>query len=291
MDKRHPAVAASTFDLALNSAIRGLASAARQHWSEYLMEAAGMMIFVITTCSLGALLFYPASPVAQMIPHDGLRRLAFGAAIMFMITAFIYSPWGQQSGAHLNPSITLTFFRLKKISLWDSCFYVLAQIVGIVLGVALVRTLLGVNIAQTAVNYLVTLPHEKGLLHAFVKEIWMAGLLMMVVLYLTNHPDFFKYGGIAVGLLGGFFGSSVMPMFTADSFPASTELWGVGSIYLTAPLLGMLIAAEVYLLWKGDGGIYCAKINHDNHKRCIFNCKFNELINEPQASSGMQTQI
>jgi aquaporin Z len=26
--------------------------------------------------------------------------------------AIIYSPWGKQSGAHINPVVTFTFFRL-----------------------------------------------------------------------------------------------------------------------------------------------------------------------------------
>src|ERR671936_172583 len=85
----------------LTSAIHGVTSAARQHWPEYLMEAAGMMIFIVTACSLGALLFHPASPVAQAIHDAMLRRIAFGTAIAFTVIAFIYSPWGQQSGAHL----------------------------------------------------------------------------------------------------------------------------------------------------------------------------------------------
>src|SRR5215831_16876460 len=89
IDNRHALEAASTFDVTVSSAIRGLTGTARQHWPEYLMEAAGMMIFVITTCSLGALLFYPTSPVAQMIHQDGLRRLAFGTAIAFPVIAFI----------------------------------------------------------------------------------------------------------------------------------------------------------------------------------------------------------
>jgi aquaporin Z len=41
-----------------------------------------------------------------------------------------YSPWGKPSGAHLHPSVTLTFFRLGKVAPWDALGYVLAQCVG-----------------------------------------------------------------------------------------------------------------------------------------------------------------
>ena len=50
----------------------------------------------------------------------------------------IYSPWGRQSGAHLNPAVTLTFFRLGKVAGWDAVFYVMAQILGGLAGVLLV---------------------------------------------------------------------------------------------------------------------------------------------------------
>ena len=39
-------------------------------------------------------------------------------------------PWGQQSGAHFNPSIMLTFFRLGKIEPWDAVFYIVFQFIG-----------------------------------------------------------------------------------------------------------------------------------------------------------------
>ena len=41
-------------------------------------------------------------------------------------------------------------------------------------------------------------------------------------------------------------------------------------IYLTAPLLGMLLAAEAYTWLKGTDGVLCAKLHHQNNKRCIF---------------------
>ena len=53
-----------------------------------------------------------------------------GMSMGLTAIAIIYSPWGKQSGAHINPSVTLTFFRLGKIKLWDALFYIAAQFLG-----------------------------------------------------------------------------------------------------------------------------------------------------------------
>jgi aquaporin Z len=41
-------------------------------------------------------------------------------------------------------------------------------------------------------------------------------------------------------------------------------------VYLLAPTLGMLVAAEFFLRMRGGIGPYCAKLHHANDKRCIF---------------------
>ncbi len=48
------------------------------------------------------------------------------------------------------------------------------------------------------------------------------------------------------------------------------SLW----IYLIAPLLGMLLAAEVYVRIAGKRRVKCAKLHHQNDKRCIFRCGY-----------------
>jgi aquaporin Z len=48
-----------------------------------------------------------------------------------------------------------------------------------------------------------------------------------------------------------------------------TALW----VYFTAPPLGMLAAAEVYLRILGRHRIFCAKLHHDNQKPCLF-CEY-----------------
>jgi len=64
-------------------------------------------------------------------------------------------------------------------------------------------------------------------------------------------------------------GMSMNPARTFGSaLPAHvwTHLW----IYCTAPLLGMLAAAEVFLRRHGAHRVLCAKLHHQNTKRCIF---------------------
>ena len=51
-----------------------------------------------------------------------------------------------------------------------------------------------------------------------------------------------------------------------------TALW----VYFTAPLLGMLAAAQGYLAIQGAPGIRCAKLHHENSQRCIFRCRYHE---------------
>ena len=68
-----------------------------------------------------------------------MRRGLIGVAMGLTAIALIYSPWGKRSGAHMNPSVTLTFWRLGKIKSIDALFYIVFQFLGGWVGVALVR--------------------------------------------------------------------------------------------------------------------------------------------------------
>src|SRR5262245_16438024 len=92
----------------------------RHHWPEYLMEAAGLGIFMISAGLFTTLIEYPGSPLNHMIASRFVRRGLIGLAMGVTAIVLIYSPWGQQSGAHYNPAVTLTFFRLGKVRPWDA---------------------------------------------------------------------------------------------------------------------------------------------------------------------------
>src|SRR5262249_28002311 len=109
-----------------------------------------------------------------------LRRVLMGVAMGVTGVAIVYSPWGRHSGAHINPCLTLTFFRLGKVAPADAFFYVLAQFVGGASGVTIAATALGSALADPAVNYVGPLPGDGGLAIAIAAEAAISFILMLL---------------------------------------------------------------------------------------------------------------
>src|SRR5262245_6320042 len=95
----------------------------RLHWTEYGAEALGLGLFMLIACALGAALFHPDSPIAHARPDPTERRALMGVLMGLTAIALIRSPWGQRSGAHVNPATTLTYWRLGKIASADAIGY------------------------------------------------------------------------------------------------------------------------------------------------------------------------
>lgn len=256
-----------------------LAEALRKHWPEYLIEAAGLGIFMISALGFATLLEYPASPVRAAIEQPFLRRVLMGMAMGLTAIGFIYSPWGQRSGAHINPAITLTFYWLGKVRPADAFFYILAQFAGGLAGLALLAAVLGAPAADPAVNFVATVPGPDGPGAAFLAEVLISAGIMAVVLVASNSPRLMRLTGVLAGALVFLYiafeapisGMSMNPARTlASAVPAGvwTALW----IYFLAPPLGMLVAAEIYRRLPGTRGVLCAKLHHTAGFRCIFRC-------------------
>src|SRR5438477_1829626 len=152
----------------------GALASLRLHWPEYLMEASLLGAFMVSACVFGVLYGFPQSPVRQAIPSDFLRGLLGGLSMGLTAIAIFYSPWGKQSGAHINPSVTLTFLRLGKIKFWDALLYIFSQFTGAALGVAVIAIFLGRELADPAVDYVVTVPGPHGPWLALAAEYAMA---------------------------------------------------------------------------------------------------------------------
>ena len=135
-----------------------IGQAMRKHWPEYLMEAWGLGAFMVSAGLITTVLEYSNSPIHQAIENADLRRMLIGLGMGLTAIAIIYSPWGKQSGAHLNPAVTLTFLRLGKVKALDAVFYIIAQFVGGALGVLLTWAVLGSAFAEPPVDFVNTKP-------------------------------------------------------------------------------------------------------------------------------------
>jgi aquaporin Z len=251
--------------------------ALRRHWPEYSLEAFGLGLFMVSAVGFAVLLFHPGSPVVAAVPDPWLRGALMGTAMGLTNVVNVYAPWGRRSGAHLNPAVTLTFLRLGKIRGVDAVWYTAAQFVGGVAGTGLGVVLFRRWVSDPSVNYVATAPGMWGIRIAFLGELGISLLLMLVVLLLSNTPRLARYTGLAASLLVALYitleapvsGMSMNPARTLGSAAWAhhyTGLW----IYFLAPPLGMLLASEVYLRARGSRSVFCAKLHHDHSYRCIF---------------------
>jgi aquaporin Z len=248
----------------------------RRHWPEYLIEGWGLGMFMISAGVVATLLEYPGSPLHHAIDDATLRRIVGGIAMGVTAMALIYSPWGQRSGAHMNPAVTLTFLRLGKIHRRDALAFMLAQFAGGTVGVLLVAQLVGAAFTSPPVRYVATLPGPSGAAIAFAAEVLISAVLIFAVLLVSNTPRIARYTGIVAGCLVATYLSleapfSGMSMNPARSFASAVPgfIWQDFWIYLTAPVLGMLAGAQLFLLVRGAQGAACAKLMHPTDQRCI----------------------
>jgi aquaporin Z len=251
------------------------------HWPEYAIEAGCLALFMLSAAGFSTLLQHPASPVAGALAAwpagPAAHRVPMALAMGLTAIGLIYSPLGARSGAHMNPSLTLTFYRLGRISGRDATGYILGQFAGGAIGIVAASLLLHGLPGDPSVNYAATVPGAAGAAAAFAAEAGISFLMMSVVLVGSNTPSLARYTGLFAGALVAIYivfeaplsGMSMNPARTLGSnvLARSTEsLW----IYFTAPPLGMLLAAEAYARLRGLPRVACAKLNHPAAGRCIF---------------------
>lgn len=252
-----------------------LAETLRRHWPEYAIEAGFLAAFVLCAglLSLWAL-------AADGFPSDPIvRRGIAGIVVGLVMIAMIYSPWGRRSGTHLNPAITLAYWRLGKIGRWDFLFYLLAQVAGALVAVLLLRrgTLLPAGLPRSLLAASLG-PRDEGT--AILTEFVLSATAMLLILFTSNHASWFRWTGLIYGLivmlvvactapLAGF-GMNVARLLAVDiTGNVSALQW----LNLLPPMLGMLLGVEAYRLLTGRPQVLCAKLAHNTHGRCIFRCQ------------------
>ena len=101
--------------------------------------------------------------------------------------------------------------------------------------------------------------------------------MMLMVLIVTNTAKVARFAGLFAGTLVFLYITFEAPLSGMSINPARTVasavpsgIWTGGWIYFTAPVLGMLLAAQVYGLISGSSPRACPKLHHGTKQRCIF---------------------
>jgi len=155
-------------------------------------------------------------------------------------------------------------------------FFVFAQTLGGTAGVLLVAALFGHAFTDPPVSYAATLPGPQGPGLAFSAEVVISAFLILILLSLSSSARFARFTGFAAGCLVATYISfeaplSGMSMNPARSFASAAPgmQWQYFWIYLTAPVLGMLTGAQIFLVLTGARRALCAKLLHPLNVRCI----------------------
>lgn len=205
--------------------------------NRFWAEALGT--FTLVFAGTGAVVVHQQHPGA--IGHVGIS-LTFGMVVL----AMIYT-WGDVSGAHLNPAVTVAFGAAGRFPWRQVPGYVAAQVAGALVASGMLRILFPSSPTLGA-----TLPSGPAA-QSFVCEVLLTFILMVTILNVsTGAQEKGITAGIAVGCVIGLEAMFAGPVCGASMNPARSlapaVVSGVGThlwIYLVAPTAGALLAVPV----------------------------------------------
>jgi aquaporin Z len=191
------------------------------------------------------------------IGHAGVA-VTFGLVVMSMIYAF-----GEISGAHLNPAVSIAFTIAKKFPARELLPYIISQLAGAFLASLTLKLLFPTN------EYLgATLPAGSDM-QSFVLELILTFFLMLVIINVAKgSKEQGMFAGLAIGSVVGLEAMFAGPICGASMNPARSLAPAIASghmehlwIYLAATITGAAAAIPVwkYLDYKTETSIFEGK--------------------------------
>ena len=220
----------------------------RKKFILYCYEALGLGIFMFSAGFFDAIIDHPGLPVRQHISSALIRRFLIGLSMGLTALFILNSSFGKRSGAFINPAVTIVQWCLGKISTSNAIFYCLFQFIGGSLGMLAICLLMPKLMQDPAINYIVTVPGNEGVLIAFILEFLISFLLIVVVLFSSADKKLSRYTALFVAILITLFITFEAPFSGMSMNPARTfasailaNQWTNFWLYCTAPVLGMLV--------------------------------------------------
>jgi len=216
-------------------------------WRLFLCELSGTALLVLVGLSLVIVMFGTGSSMARLIPSEGLRRLITGFLFGTTGATIALSVVGRESGAHINPVVTMAFWLFRRLDSRMAMIYVSAQLVGATIGSLplLVWGSMGRSVAFGA-----TLPGEgwstqSVLLGEVITTFIMVSLLIVFIGFRRIRP--FTPGifpilyAIMVYLESPISGTSTNPARSLGPAIVSGQ-WQVWWIFWVGPIIGAFLA-------------------------------------------------
>ena len=211
----------------------------------YISEFIGT--FAMIFCGTGAMTINETT--GGDVTHVGIG-ITWGLIVMAMIYAF-----GEISGAHFNPAVSIAFAYAKKFSWKEVPKYILFQVAG-----AFSASLLLMWLFPKSELLGATIP-TVDVWRAFVLEMILTYFLMVVIINVsTGSKEVGMMAGIAIGsvvLLEALFAG---PITNASMNPARSLAPNIVSgnikglwLYILAPIIGALLAV-----------VSCKFVKHEN---------------------------
>ncbi len=213
---------------------------------KYLAELIGTCILVFMGCGSAVVL-------GCDVPGGHLAvALAFGLSIV--ATAYVI---GNISGCHINPAVSLAMLLRKRMSAKEFAGYVIAQIIGAILGAALLKLLTaGFGVADLTGGLGSNgVTNAGGVLGALVVEVVLTFIFIFTILGVTSDESKGGVAGVVIGLTLAFVHIVGIPLTGTSVNPARSigpALFAGGEalanvwVFIVAPLIGSALAALVF---------------------------------------------
>jgi glycerol uptake facilitator protein len=214
----------------------------------YVAELVGTFFLVFAICTV-VTLFVATTGQAQTGSDYAVVGLVHGLVLFMLIMTF-----GEVSGGHFNPAITIAAAALRRIDPLDAVVYILAQLSGGVLGALLVKGLLLDEGRPSHYGAVDVSPLLGGNFAGAIVEAIGTFLLVLAVCAVALNPRARReWAPLTIGLTLGFAVMFLGPLTGGSFNPARWfgpaligDFWGGVWPYLVGPLVGCLVAAGIY---------------------------------------------
>ena len=181
--------------------------------------------------------------MATNLTSDSALRLLINAISTAVGLAVVIRVGMKVSGSHFNPAVTLVMLYLKKIDTHSSLFYIPAQILGAISGVATANFIFDQKVLDSSMI-------DRSGSNLFVSEVIATAVLLWIILRFPKRDDL-----VAIYVPLWIFGGILLTSSTAFANPAltigrvfTTSVTGIAPESILAFVIAQIIGAAIGLL-------------------------------------------